>query len=81
MKQSIEIELTNIVLLQINKYLKKNEQRIDGSGMEIFCAILNVLTILMAESDYEPETMIEFIQQKFPEGVREHRRLSKNADN
>lgn len=78
-KQKIEIELTNLLLEQIKAYIKQNQKRIDGSGMEIFCAVLNTLTVLMADSEYEPEPMIEFIQQKFPNAVRESRRLNKKT--
>ncbi len=77
MHKKIEVELTNILLKGIEKYLNKNHARIDGSGMEIFCAVLNTLTVLMAESEYEPEPMIEFIQEKFPDSVRQSRALNK----
>jgi hypothetical protein len=73
----IEVELTNILLKEIENYCVKNEKRIDGSGMEIFCAVLNTLTVLMADSEYAPEPMIEFIQNKFPNAVRESRKLNK----
>ncbi len=72
-KQKIEVELTNILLKEIKKYLTENEKRIDGSGMEIFGAVLSLLAILVAESNYEPEPMIEFIQDHFPAAVRNHR--------
>jgi hypothetical protein len=75
-KPKIEIELTNILLNEINDYLVKNESRIDGSGMEIFCAILNVLTLLVAISDYEPEHLVEFIQENFANKVKENRRAN-----
>lgn len=78
-KQKIEIELTNILLERIKTYIKENQKRIDGSGMEIFCSVLNVLTVLMADSKYNPEPMLEFINQRFPNAVRESRRLNKSA--
>lgn len=78
--ERIEVELTNILLAEIKKYIKENQKKIDGSGMEIFCSVLNVLTVLIADSKYDPEPMIEFIQKNFPNAVRESRRLNKKND-
>jgi len=72
-KGKIELELTNILLDEINEYLKNNEKRIDGSGLEIFCAVMTVLTVLAAESDYEPELLLEFMQKTFVKKVTDQR--------
>jgi hypothetical protein len=49
---------------EINEYLKKNEDRIDGSGLKIFCAVMTVLTVLAAE---------EFMQETFVKKVKDQR--------
>jgi predicted RecB family endonuclease len=74
-KIKIEIELTNILLDEINEYLKKNEDRIDRSGLEIFCAVITVLTVLAAQSDYEPEliAVLEFMEKTFIKKVEDQR--------
>jgi hypothetical protein len=79
-QQKIEIELTNLLLDLIKDYLKKNDKRIDGSGMEIFCAVLNTLTVLASNSEYEPELLVQFIQKKFSAAVKENRKLNKKIN-
>ena len=74
MKQEIINKLTDILMAEIHKFLVENESEIDGSGLEIFGSLLNVLCNLVANSEYDPKPFVDFINETFEKNVLEARK-------
>ena len=78
MNQEISDKLYYILTAEINKFLIENEAILNGSGLEILIAILNVACNLVADSDCDPKLLVDFINETFEQNVLETRKLYQN---